>query len=355
MTAKRVSIGVLGAGYIANVAHLPVLRRLPEASLVAVCDEDMTRAKASAERFGIPKVYSSLEEMLSHERLEIVDICLPPHQHKDALIMVIEHGVNCLVEKPLTMTMVDTDTVINLAQERGVSLHIIYNYSVLPGILKAKELAGKGLIGQVTGADIKCLVPLEPRHLDPDHWCHRLPGDYFSEISPHLTMLLVELLGEFQEAKVIVTKSSTYSQILMDEMRVVARCGTALGTITCSLNCPSRLLRVDVFGTDGTLSVDGGYQAVTRYKPIRSSGDVFARGLAGVSEIVARSAALTQTTANVLMGRYRAEIHGHRLLLRQSLRSLLGQGDYPINLVTAREAERLLETVLSQVQSVGQV
>jgi len=349
--ARRISIGVVGAGYITNLVHLPTLSRLPEANVVAICDQDLEKARAAAQRSGIPRVYSSLEEMLSRERPDLVDVCVPPHRHKDVLITALEHGVNCLMEEPLSVTTADADTIIALAQEKGVSLHVIHNFSVLPGILKAKALIGKGGIGQVTGVDIKYLAPLEPAYLDPNHWVHGLSGGYFSECGTHLTMLLVEFLGEFHEVRAMASKASDHPQIRMDELRIVARCGAALGTITCSLNCPSRLLPVDIFGTKGALYVNGDYQAVVRYGPLGSAQDTFARGRRGVRDVVTRAVALGRTAASVLGGRYAAQNHGHYYLIPRSLRALQGKGSYPIDIHDAREAVRLLEMALEQIQN----
>lgn len=338
----------MGAGYIANLVHLPTLSRLPEANVVAVCDRDVARARTAAQRFSIPNVYSSLEEMLARERLDLVDVCVLPSLHADVLVTALEHGVNCLVEKPLAVTTADADTVIALAQEKGMSLHVIHNFSVLPGILQAKALIGEGVVGQVTGVDIKYLSPLDPQHLDPGHWVNRLPGGYLGECGTHLTMLLVEFLGEFQEVKAMFSKASDRA-VVMDEMRLSARCGRALGTITCSLNCPSRLLIVDVFGTKGSLHVNGDYQAVVNYRPLGRSRDVFARGRRGIQEIVTRTIALGRTAAGVLGGRYAAQNHGHRYLIPRSVRAIQSNGGYPIDVHDAREAVRLLEAALGQV------
>ncbi len=349
MRQRQISVGVVGAGYIANFAHLPVLSRLREVRLTAICDEDASKAQAAAHRFSIPKAYSSLNEMLACEHLELVDICVPPRWHREILLKALEHGLNCLVEKPLTVTTADADIVVGLAKQRRVNVHTIFNYSFVPGVMKAQSLVKEGAVGQVTGISINHFVPLATRHLDPNHWCHSLPGDYFSELGPHLAMLLLQFLGRVSEVKSIVMKASSYPQIRLDELRIIARGEAGIGTITCSLNCPSRLLTVDIFGTEGALHVDGNYQAVVHYRPIVSSMDVLARGLAGVRDITARVRALASTSTCVLMGIYAAETYGHRYLIQRSVRSLLGQGEYPITIEQAREAVHLLEMAFQQL------
>jgi predicted dehydrogenase len=255
-----------------------------------------------------------------------------------------------LVEKPLTVATDDADSVIALAQKKGVNLHVIHNYSAIPGVLKAKSLVAKGVIGGVMGAHINHFVPFAPRHLDPEHWCHSLPGDYFSEVGPHLAMLLVEFLGPVHAVKSVVVKASSHPSVRLDELRVIAQAKQGLGTIAGSMNCPSRVFTLDILGTEGAIHVNCDYQAVIRYGPIDSSMNAWARGAAGVKDIVARTAALALTSANVLTGRYSLEITGHRYLIRRSLRSLLGQDTYPIDTSLAREAVRLLELAFAQAR-----
>lgn len=338
-----IRVGLVGAGYIAGFAHLPALSCLSEARVTAVCDEDPKKGRSLAQRFSIPRVYTSLEKMLEQEDLDLVDVCIPPRQHEDALTKALGEGLPCLVEKPLTVATTGADAVIALAREKGLSLHVIHNYSVIPAVLKAKALVAKGVIGRVVGVHINYFVPFAQRHLDPEHWCHSLPGDYFSEIGPHLTMLLVEFLGPVCRVETVVTKASSHASVRLDEFRLIAQTQEGLGTIACSLNCPSRIMTLDIWGTEGAIHVNGDYQAVVRHGPIGDSMNPWARGLAGVKDIMARTTALAWTSANVLTGRYAPEIQGHRYLIQRSLSSLLGRSTYPIDTDLAREAVSALE------------
>jgi predicted dehydrogenase len=348
MGTERISVGVAGAGYIANFAHLPILFNRSDVSLEAICDLDLSKAQMMAERFHIPRVYSTVEDMLSNERLQLVDICLPPDSHLDAITQALDHGANCLVEKPLTLTTADADTAITLAEKKNLKLYVIQNYSAMPSVLRAKALVAKGSIGRVRGVHVNCLNVFMDRHLDPKHWVHSLAGDYFSEVGPHVAMLIVEFIGAIDEAKAIAIKTSKHDSIRLDELGIVVRAKDALGTISCSENCPSRLITIDVWGTEGSIHVNADYQAVVRRGPLDSSMNVWARGRAALGDILSRVSALTSTSVNVLVGRYSAETVGHRYLIEQSIRDLRGEGEYPIETRLAREAVRLLELALGK-------
>ena len=346
-------VGVVGAGYIANFAHLPTFARLEEGQVVALCDEDTAKAEELAARFGVSGVYGSLQAMLRREELDVVDICVPPHRHEEALVTALRAGLPCLVEKPLTTTTAEADAVLALAREQGCPVYVLHSFSALPGIRRAKALLQQGAVGHVRGMDIRYFVPLEARHGEASHWCHRLPGDYFSEAGPHLAMLLVEFLGAVRAVQTMTAKRSNHPYVRIDEVRLIVEAKGGLGTISCSFNCPARLLTVDIFGTEGALHVDGNYQAVVRYGPIASSQDAFARGLAAAKEIGTRALALTGTAVGVLLGRYEVETYGHRYLIQRALRALLGQGEYPVDLENAREAVRLLELAFADMETPG--
>ena len=79
--SKRIShpvrVGVLGAGAWAEFAHLPGYKRDPRCELVAIADPMVDRARAFAEKFGIPNAYASHEELIARDDIDVVDVCTP--------------------------------------------------------------------------------------------------------------------------------------------------------------------------------------------------------------------------------------------------------------------------------------
>src|SRR5207344_3270353 len=67
-----VRIGVVGAGAIAQLAHLPVLAKMRGVELVGVCDNDRPKARALADRFGIPDTFTDIEDLLEVNALDAV-------------------------------------------------------------------------------------------------------------------------------------------------------------------------------------------------------------------------------------------------------------------------------------------
>ena len=89
-------IGVIGVGAIAQVAQLPMLARLRGAQLVALCDNDGPKARALAERFGVPDVFTDIDEMLEFDELDAVVISTPSHLHEPHVLSARAAGVHVL-------------------------------------------------------------------------------------------------------------------------------------------------------------------------------------------------------------------------------------------------------------------
>jgi predicted dehydrogenase len=77
-----IRLGLVGAGAIAQLAHLPVLSRIKGAQLVAICDNDGPKAGALAQRLGVPDIFTDMDELLDSEEVDAVVIATPNHLHE---------------------------------------------------------------------------------------------------------------------------------------------------------------------------------------------------------------------------------------------------------------------------------
>src|SRR5947209_5181868 len=99
---SRVKVGLVGTGLIATHKHLPALQKLAsEAEVVGLCDVNVEGAQKIAQQYGIPKVYSSLAELLTAERPDMVDICTPPRTHAALATEALRGGAHVMIEKPM--------------------------------------------------------------------------------------------------------------------------------------------------------------------------------------------------------------------------------------------------------------
>ena len=102
MASDRLRVALIGCGQIAD-AHLQELRRIPAASVVAVCDLHIDLARQAATRFGVPLAFDDVSRMLGEARPDVVHITTPPHSHRALAIQCLAARAHVYVEKPFTV------------------------------------------------------------------------------------------------------------------------------------------------------------------------------------------------------------------------------------------------------------
>lgn len=143
-----VRIGLIGAGGIAN-AHLKGYAAIPDrVKVVAVADANPEAVAARTAETGA-KGYGDFLEMVKDPDVDAVDICLPHHLHRDAIVAAAEAGKHILCEKPLCLTEQEAKDVRAAVQKAGVTLMCAHNQLFMPAVAKAKEVIDSGQLGEV--------------------------------------------------------------------------------------------------------------------------------------------------------------------------------------------------------------
>jgi len=143
----RVKVGVLGAGAWAEFAHLPGYKRDPRCELVAIADPMIDRAQAFAKKFGIPHVYSSHEELIARDDIDVVDVCTPSATHFELSWAALSAGKHVLCEKPVAYDFTETRRAAALARDMGVKTKLGFTFRYSPAMQYMKELIAGGYVG----------------------------------------------------------------------------------------------------------------------------------------------------------------------------------------------------------------
>ena len=144
------NFALLGSGAMGE-AHLGGLASLENdcVNYLAVCDVDEAKAKAFAEKYGIPKIYTDINDMLADEEIDVVDLCLPSHMHEKFGIMVCNAKKHLLIEKPITFEVESAKRIYDCAKENGVRIMTAQVLRFWPEYKKIKELYETGALGEV--------------------------------------------------------------------------------------------------------------------------------------------------------------------------------------------------------------
>nr|BBH89948.1 dehydrogenase [Thermosporothrix sp. COM3] len=143
-----VKIGIIGCGGIAT-PHINGYNKLPDAQVTAVCDIVEENARRCAELAGGATVFTDLKEMLDKADITAVDICLPHHLHKDAIVAAANAGKHILCEKPLCLTLDEAEAVKRAVDDNGVTLMCAHNQLFLPAVQYARRMVAGGTLGDV--------------------------------------------------------------------------------------------------------------------------------------------------------------------------------------------------------------
>lgn len=146
---ERTGIALIGAGNIAQSIHLPILTKLPNSKLLAICDRNLSKAKVLAEKYEIPYVCRTVEELLKIDTLQAVDICTSTDAHLETTLACIESNLDCLVEKPLARTTHEAKQIVSAANKRQTKLMVGMNHRFRPDTNTLKNYIEQGQLGNV--------------------------------------------------------------------------------------------------------------------------------------------------------------------------------------------------------------
>ena len=125
---RKLRVGIIGCGGIANGKHMPSLKKVKECEMVAFCDIIVERAEKAAEKFGIEgaAVYEDYKELLKDETIDVVHVCTPNRAHSFITVDALEAGKHVMCEKPMAINSVEAKKMLDAAKRTGKKLTIGY-------------------------------------------------------------------------------------------------------------------------------------------------------------------------------------------------------------------------------------
>lgn len=148
---RKLRVGIIGCGGIANGKHMPNLAKIVEVEMVAFCDIEIEKAEVAAKKFGInsAKVYDDYKELLKDESIDVVHVCTPNRSHSFITVDALEAGKHVMCEKPMAKTTQEARYMLEAAKRTGMKLTIGYQNRFRGDSKYLKEICVNGTLGEI--------------------------------------------------------------------------------------------------------------------------------------------------------------------------------------------------------------
>lgn len=153
--------GIVSAGRICHdfvnaVGTLPA----SDHQVVAVAARDIGRAKEFADRFGISRAYGDYKQLAEDPEVEVVYVGNLNPQHFEVSCLMLEHGKNVLVEKPLCMNAKQAKKLIDLAKQKNLFLMEAIWSRFFPSYQYAQKQIRAGKLGDIKSIEVDFGFPI---------------------------------------------------------------------------------------------------------------------------------------------------------------------------------------------------
>jgi predicted dehydrogenase len=200
MAHGKIRVGIIGAGRIADFVHLPSLKLWPDAcEVLAVASRTEEKARAFADRWGIPRVHPDWSALLADRDVDAVVVCPPSGLTYTVAKAAIAAGKHVLCEKPLGLNFSEARE-LQTAAERSGGIHMVaFTFRFVPGLRYLKRLVSEGHFGEIRHWRLAFFTDLMMDPTTPIAWRNQRAqagGGILWDMGSHAIDFARYLLGE---------------------------------------------------------------------------------------------------------------------------------------------------------------
>lgn len=147
--SKKIRWGVLSTANIGVKKVIPGMQAGQFSAVTAIASRDLAKARAAADALGIEKAYGSYEELLADAEIDAIYNPLPNQMHVPWTVKVAEAGKHVLCEKPLSLTVEEAQSLLEVRARTGVKIGEAFMIRSFTQWLRVRELLQAGRIGEL--------------------------------------------------------------------------------------------------------------------------------------------------------------------------------------------------------------
>lgn len=164
----KIGFAIVGCGMISHY-HVKAIEAVQRAWLTGVHAQDQAAAKRMAEENGV-KCYGSLEEIWKDDQVSAVSVCVPSGMHAQIALEALENGKHVLIEKPMALTLLDCDRIIEAGQKNNRKVCVVSQLRFSPDIARARKLVREGALGRLVSAGLHMKYYRSQEYYDASPW-----------------------------------------------------------------------------------------------------------------------------------------------------------------------------------------
>ncbi len=248
--------GVIGCGGVVRNVMGRALVEAKGSEFAAVMDVDAARARTTAERFGVNKVYGKLDDLLGDEEIQAVYVATPVHLHKDVTLQAAQAGKHVLCEKPMALDEDECQSMIEGCRECGVKLMVGFMMRFHVCHRKAKAMIESGALGKLIYLRAQQCYRYPPT---PGAWRQQQRysgGGSITDAGSHCIDLIRFLVGEEVRKVAAFTGNLAFDYEVEDTATLLMQFASGVqGIVDACYSTPdgSTEDRLEVYGTKGSL------------------------------------------------------------------------------------------------------
>jgi UDP-N-acetyl-2-amino-2-deoxyglucuronate dehydrogenase len=353
MSSVPIRFGIVGCGSI-GPTHAGAIRQIPGTQIVAVADTVESRARATAEKFGVGKIYASQDELIADPDIDVVCLCTPSGLHAAGAVAAMRAGKHVIVEKPMDISLAACDRMIATADETGRKLTVISQHRFDAASILAHQKITAGELGKIVLATADVKWWRTQGYYDSGDWRGTWATDGGGALmnqGVHTVDLLQWLAGPVATVTA-QTRTVGHERIEVEDLAVAMLMfkSGAVGTIVATTAAyPGLPVKIDLFGSNGSLSIEGD---VLKHLAIKGQATLWGKTAAAHAISVAQggTASVKEEAAHREAAADPGAIWGdaHRDQIKDFIRAIREDGQ---PLIDGRAARKPLEIILAVYES----
>ena len=352
---RVLNVGIVGCGGFANT-HARGIKKFKNARLIAACDVNEEARDSFAQKWNVSKKYSSMQEMLENESIDVVHIVTSAQTHAPLSIGAMNNGCHVFVEKPLCVDAREAHEMIRVAKDNNVHLCVSHNLLYDPSMIRARQLIENGSLGKIVQVESwfgtsysSNLGSPYLRYEAKEHWAYALPGSLYQNFLSHPLSLVLDVMDRVTDVKAWTKYHKVVPHMNSDELRLILQNDDIMATLCLSFTVTPRLNFLKVYGTKGSIYIDMTYNSLLLYQDVPMVPKAISRNLTSLKMGKALKRSGRRNMRKVLTGKFNL-FESNETLFGLFYKCILEGIPLPVSIENAVQSMEVMDRVWSQIE-----